>query len=445
MTAHKTAPLLRIKTSDDVPPSADCVVIGGGIVGVCAAWWLARAGQKVVLVEKGRVGAEQSSRNWGWCRQQNRDARELPLSTRSLDLWAQMAAEIGDPLGFRRCGLLYLSNDEAEIEGWAKWGRFAKGVGVETRMLSASEADARGTATGKRWKGGVWSPTDGIADPVRAAPMIAQGVMQLGGHVVQNCAARGLELEAGRVAGVITEKGVIRTNAVVVAGGAWAASFMYQLRVAFPQAAVRSSILAVAPGAQGLPDALHTAPVSVTRRGDGGYTLAISGRANLDLTPGALMGARHFIPMFARRWRALRPGGLQGWASGFETRRRWALDRPTPMEQARVLDPRPSASLINLTLTRARALLPGLRDVPVQAAWAGYIDSTPDGVPVIDESVGIPGLVLAAGLSGHGFGIGPGVGHLVADMILGRTPITEVAQYRLARFAGSQWGKVAEF
>ncbi len=82
----------------------------------------------------------------------------------------------------------------------------------------------------------------------------------------------------------------------------------------------------------------------------------------------------------------------------------------------------------------------------MQAAWAGYIDSTPpDGVPVIDASVGIPGLVLAAGLSGHGFGIGPGVGHLVADMILGRTPITEVAQYRLARFSGSQWGKVAEF
>lgn len=440
-----TAPLLGITTPNDLPPAADCVVIGGGIVGVCTAWWLARAGQSVVLVEKGRVGAEQSSRNWGWCRQQNRDARELPLSTRSLALWEQMAAEIGDSLGFSRCGLLYLSNDDAEIEGWANWGRFARGEGVDTRMLTASEADRRGSATGQRWKGGVWSPTDGIADPARAAPMIARGMMQLGGNVVQTCAARGLELEAGRVAGVITERGVIRTRSVVVAGGAWAASFLHQLRIAFPQASVRSSILSVAPGARGLPDALHTAPVSVTRRGDGGYTLAISGRANLDPTPGALLGARHFVPMFARRWRALRPGGWQGWAAGFETRRRWALDRPTPMERARVLDPRPSASQIRLTLERARALLPGLRDVPVQAAWAGYIDSTPDGVPVIDADIGIPGLVLAAGLSGHGFGIGPGVGHLVADMILGRPPITAVAQYRLARFGANQWGKVAEF
>lgn len=439
------APLLAIATPDTLPPAADCVVIGGGIVGVCAAWWLARAGQSVVLLEKGAVGAEQSSRNWGWCRQQNRDARELPLSTRSLALWEQMGREIGDDLGFARCGLLYLSDDAAEIAGWAAWGRFARDAGVDTRMLTKAEATARGAATGRAWRGGVWSPSDGIADPARAAPLIARGVLALGGQVLQGCAARGLDLAAGRVAGVVTERGVIRAPTVVVAGGAWAGSFLARHGIGFPQASVRSSILAVAPGAQGLPDALHTAPVSVTRRGDRGYTLAISGRASLDPTPGALIGARHFLPMFARRWRSLRPGGPQAWAAGFETRRRWPLDRPTPMERHRILDPRPSAALVAETLRRARALLPALRGVPVQASWAGYIDSTPDGVPVIDADIGIPGLVLAAGLSGHGFGIGPGVGHLVADLILGRAPITETAQYRLSRLGAGIRGRVAEF
>lgn len=440
-----TAPCLAIATPETLPAEADCVVIGAGIVGVSAAYWLARAGQKVVLLEKGAVGAEQSSRNWGWCRQQNRDARELALSTRSLALWEEMGADIGDTLGFSRCGLLYLSNDEAEIEGWAKWGRFARGVGVDTRMLSAAEAKQRGAATGRHWKGGVWSPTDGIADPVRAAPLIAKAVMKHGGHVVQNCAARGLDLAAGRVCGVVTEAGVIRAPVVVMAGGAWASSFLYQTGIRFPQASARSSVLSLAPGATGLPDALHTASVSVTRRSDGGYTLAISGRASLDLTPGALMGIRDFLPMFARRWRLLRPGGAQGWSAGFETRRRWALDRPTPMERTRILDPRPSTQVVARTLARARALLPALRDLPVQASWASYIDSTPDGVPVIDADIGIPGLVLAAGLSAHGFGIGPGVGHLVADMALGRTPMTQTAQYKLSRFARSQWGKVADF
>lgn len=439
------APLTKIHTADTLPAEADCVVIGGGIVGTCTAYWLARAGQRVVLLEKGQIGAEQSSRNWGWCRQQNRDARELPLSTRSLELWEAIAADLGQDLGFRRCGLLYLSNDETEIESWAQWGRFAKGEGVETQMLSTAEAAERGAATGRAWKGGVWSPTDGIADPARAAPLIAQGVIKHGGTVLQGCAARGLELAGGAVSGVVTERGTIRTRSVVVAGGSWAGSFLHQLGIAFPQASVRSSILSVAPGAEGLPDALHTAQVSVTRRGDGGHTLAISGRANLDPTPGAILGARHFLPMFVKRWRALRPGGLQGWRAGFETRARWALDRVTPMEKVRVLDPRPSQALVDLTLRRARALLPALRDVPVQAQWGGYIDSTPDGVPVIDADIGVPGLVLAAGLSGHGFGIGPGVGHLVADMLLARAPITETAQYRLSRFNHGQWGKVSEF
>ena len=439
------APLLDIETHGDFPEQADCVVIGGGIVGVSAAYWLARAGQRVVLLEKGRIGAEQSSRNWGWCRQQNRDARELPLSTRSLRLWEEMSADIGADLGFRRCGLLYLSNDATELDGWARWGQFARGEGVDTRMLSAREATERGLATGKAWRGGVWSPSDGVADPARAAPLIASGVMQHGGTVVQGCAARGLETERGAVSAVITERGTIRTRVAVMAGGAWAGSFMHRHGIRFPQASARSSILSLSPGAQGLPDALHTAGVSVTRRMDGAHTLAVSGLANLDLTPGGLAGARHFLPMFARRWRVLRPGNLQAWRAGFETRKAWAFDRATPMEHMRTLDPAPSRATLELTLKRAQALLPALAGLRVQAQWAGYIDSTPDGVPVIDADLGTPGLVLAAGLSGHGFGIGPGVGHLVADMVLGRRPITEFRQYRLARFGKGQWGKVAEF
>ena len=263
--------------------------------------------------------------------------------------------------------------------------------------------------------------------------------------MVQSCAARGIETSAGAVSGVITERGVIATSQVVVAGGAWAASFLAQTGISFPQASVRSSILALAPGAEGLPPALHTSSVSVTRRLDGGHTLAISGRSNLDPSPGAIHGAKHFLPMFFKRWRSLRPGGLQAWSAGFETRRKWKLDRATPMERMRILDPTPSRSLIQETLERARELLPELKSVPVQATWAGYIDSTPDGVPVIDTEIGVPGLTLAAGLSGHGFGIGPGVGRLVADMVLARAPITATQQYRLARVNTAQWGKVSEF
>lgn len=439
------APLLQIETSPVLPESADVVVIGGGIVGVCTAYYLAQRGVKVALVEKGRIGAEQSSRNWGWCRQQNRDARELPMATESLTLWDRFAAEIGEDVGFRRCGLLYLSDDEAQIAGWAKWRDFAIGQGVTTHMLSPDEASARGTATGKRWKGGVFSPSDGTADPSRAAPVIAKGIIKAGGTVHQFCAARGLETQGGRVSGVITEKGSIRTGTVVHSGGAWASSFLNQYGIRFPQSSVRSSILSLAPGVEGLPDALHTTEVSVTRRGDGGYTLAISGGARVDPTPQQLRYSRQFVPMFQRRWRSLSLGGLQAWKAGHETLKRWRLDEPTPMEANRILDPTPDPKQIAETHARAQKLLPSLRNVAVQARWAGYIDSTPDGVPAIGEVTGLPGFILAAGFSGHGFGIGPGAGHMIADLITDAKPIVDPVPYRPQRLEASAAGRVAEF
>jgi glycine/D-amino acid oxidase-like deaminating enzyme len=439
------APLQKIETNQALPDSADAVVIGGGIVGAFAAYYLVRRGLKVALVEKGLIGAEQSSRNWGWCRQQNRDARELPMATKSLELWERFAAETGEDTGFRRCGLFYLSNSDEELAGWARWRDFARPAGVSTHMLDSAEATERGRATGRAWKGGVFSPTDGTADPAHAAPAVARAILKLGGTVHQSCAARGIETEGGRVCGVVTEHGVIRTKIAVLAGGAWASSFCHQLGIRFPQASIRSSILSVSPGANDLPDALHTTAVSATRRRDGGYTLAISGGGRVDLTPQQFRFAPQFLPMFVRRWRALAPGGLQGIRSGHETLARWRLDAPTPMERMRILDPAVDQGTIRITHSRALRLLPALKNTKITAAWAGYVDSTPDGVPGIGEIASVPGFILAAGFSGHGFGIGPGAGHLIADIVTGNQPIVDPRPYHPDRFSTSAWGKVADF
>ena len=438
-------PLRLIESASSLPAQADVVVIGGGIIGVFAAYYLARRGVSVAVVEKGRIGAEQSSRNWGWCRQQNRDARELPMATKSLELWEQFAADTGEDTGFRRCGLLYLSNDEDELARWTKWRDFARTAGVTTHMLSSSEASARGRLTGRAWKGGVFSPSDGTADPGKAAPAVAAALMKLGGTVHQNCAARGIEVEGGRVSGVVTEAGTIKTRTVVFAGGAWASSFCRQLGIRFPQATVRQSIVRVTGVTEPVPDALHTARVSITRRSDGSYNLAISGRGRVDPTAQLLRFAPQFLPMFAKRWRNVFPGGLEGIRAGHETLARWRLDAPTPMERMRILDPRPDAAAVRQTYTRAVELLPVLGQAGIANAWAGFVDNTPDGVPGIGEVPEIPGFILAAGFSGHGFGIGPGAGHLIADLVTGEKPIFDPAPYHPARFKQSAWGKVADF
>ncbi|SOY46100.1 FAD dependent oxidoreductase [Cupriavidus taiwanensis] len=438
-------PLRFIESTSSLPAHADAVVIGGGIIGVFAAYYLARRGLSVTVVEKGRIGAEQSSRNWGWCRQQNRDARELPMATRSLELWERFAEETGEDTGFHRCGLLYLSNDEDEIARWARWRDFARTAGVTTHMLSGSEASERGRDTGRAWKGGVFSPSDGTADPAKAAPSVAAALMKLGGTVLQNCAARGIELEGGRVSGVVTEAGTIKTRVAVYAGGAWASSFCRQLGIRFPQATVRQSIVRVSGVAAHLPDALHTARVSITRRSDGSYNLAISGRGRVDPTAQLMRFAPQFLPMFAKRWRNVFPGGMEGIRAGHETLARWRLDAPTPMERMRILDPKADAAAVKQTYRRAVELMPALGQTGIANAWAGFVDSTPDGVPGIGEVPEIPGFILAAGFSGHGFGIGPGAGHLIADLVTGDEPIFDPAPYNPARFKHSAWGKVADF
>lgn len=425
------APLNLVQSDAQLPKQADVVVIGGGIVGVSTAYFLAQSGVRVALAEKGRIGAEQSSRNWGWCRQMNRDARELGLATHSLALWDDIQTVSGQDLGFVRCGLMYLSDNEAELDGWATWCDWAKGEGIRTEVLSSEDATARAKASAKEWKGGIVSPTDAIADPAAAAPGIACAAQQLGATIHQFCAVRGLERRAGEISAVITEQGRIETRRVVLAGGAWSSSFCRQLGISMPQSAVRSSILSIAPNGAALPPAVHTRDVSLTRRSDGGHTLAISGLARVDPTPQALRYINRFFPMFLRRREFLRPGGLEAFLAGHETLRKWDISKPTPMERMRILDPRPDRKVIEETLRRARLLFPDLGTAMIQNAWAGYIDSTPDGVPVIDEVA--PGFILAAGMSGHGFGIGPGVGQMAAQLAQGKTPDLPHQAYGLER------------
>jgi glycine/D-amino acid oxidase-like deaminating enzyme len=132
-------PLYTIPSDEALPKAADVVVVGGGIVGVSATYWLAKQGVSVALVEKGVVAGEQSSRNWGWCRQQGRDRREIPLIRDSVEMWAGMDREIGVDVGFHRAGVAYVSNDPQELAEWEEWVDHARGHQVNSHMLCSAQ------------------------------------------------------------------------------------------------------------------------------------------------------------------------------------------------------------------------------------------------------------------------------------------------------------------
>ena len=136
-------PLSRITSDERLPAQADVVVIGGGVIGVSAAYHLAKKGHSVALIEKGHVGAEQSSRNWGWCRQQGRARAEIPLAREALRLWEDMQNDAGVDAGFRRTGVLFLTKNPEELAAWEKWAEIAREQQVHSTVLSPAEVAER--------------------------------------------------------------------------------------------------------------------------------------------------------------------------------------------------------------------------------------------------------------------------------------------------------------
>ncbi|MDX0057306.1 FAD-dependent oxidoreductase [Sinorhizobium meliloti] len=424
-----------VETDPSLPGSADVVIIGGGIIGASTALFLAERGVKVVLCEKGVLGGEQSSRNWGWVRVMGRDRREIPLAMEALKIWDTLDARVGGETGFRRSGILYISETEQDVANRDAWLAIAKPHGVDSRQLTADETRERMAGAAIRYKGALYTPSDGRAEPQKAVPAIAAGARRAGARIVTGCAVRGIEKSAGRVSAVITEKGRIETSTVVLAGGAWSRLFCKGLGIRLPQLKVRNTVLRTAPVEGGPDGAGATATYAYRKRIDGGYTIATAGANLHPLVPDTFAFFRDFRAARRAEGEAVQAGlSAQSWRELFEIAS-VPLDRPGAFERHRILDPRPDPKSVLKAFEEAKKALPKLRAVEPVQIWAGLIDVTPDVVPVISLAQELPGLVIATGFSGHGFGIGPGAGHLVADLVTGNPPIVDPSAFRLSRFA----------
>ncbi len=420
-----------------LPAACDVVVIGGGIIGVMAAWHLAERGLSVTVCEKGRIAGEQSSRNWGWIRQQGRDPAELPIMVESLRQWERLAKEFGDALGFRQTGVMYLANSAKALERFEAWLPHARDNGIDSRMLSRNEVAGRLAGSQAHWPGALFTASDARAEPSMALSALVTGAIRRGVTVIEGCAVRALDRTGGHLAGVITERGRIGCEQVVLAGGAWSSLFARAEGISFPQLSVLSSVAATEPMAEIFPGAAADKDFAWRRREDGGYSLAPGTEHDFFIGPDALRHAKAYLPVLRNDWRSthLRPTAPSGYPDAWATPRRWAADERSPFEAARILNPKPNMGALRRAQDAFARAFPSLGRPKLRMAWAGMIDTMPDVVPVIDRVATIPGLMLATGMSGHGFGIGPAIGRVIADLVTGNATGHDLHRFRLSRFS----------
>ncbi|MBM9400762.1 FAD-binding oxidoreductase [Gluconacetobacter azotocaptans] len=424
----------RVRSDEHMPDSAHVVIIGGGVIGVTTAFFLARAGVSVVLCEKGEIAAEQSSRNWGWTRVMGRDERELPLGQLSLELWRNLSSLTGRETGFRQCGILYACDDQKQLDEFLAWKGIADRYQIRTSILDGARTAEMAGGAQRPFKGGLYCPTDGRAEPTMAVPAIAEAARGEGAAILTHCAVRTLDRQGGRVSGVVTERGTIRCDTVVLAGGAWSRLFAGNEGIDLPALNVLGSVMRV-DNVEGAPEeSVGGSDFAFRRNLQGGYNISRRNASVSEITPDTFRQFHKFIGSYMRGRKELRLRLGRRFLDELRMRRRWSADSVTPFEQIRILDPEPTHDLLEEAARVLKRDFPPFRTMREVERWGGMIDVTPDAVPIIGEVGSLPGLVLGTGFSGHGFGIGPGAGKLLSEIVTGARPSVDLAPFRYDRF-----------
>ena len=403
------------------------MVVGGGVLGLASAYELAGRNLSVVLVEGGRVGGWQSGRNLGFVRQQGRAPAELPMMMAASQRWRGLGDELGCDVEWRMGGNLRLTNDPELAGRYERWAADAAALGLDSRVVSDAEVKSILPGVSQRWLLGIFTASDGQADPVATCRAYAAAARARGVQVCEGVPAAGITLAGGAVAGVTTPVGEIKARLVLLAAGSGSMRLARGAGVEIPRQLVRQTVILTEPVPPVTRAAAWTGELFVRQDVRGCLRLAASARNEIVLDPAGIRHARRFLASYLANRSQLRL------RTGAASLARAAL-RPLQSTSGDELSPQPSFDDVRFCLERAQRYFPSLGEVRLRRAWAGEIDATPDGLPVIDGRGGPGGLVIAAGMSGHGFGLAPVVGNIVADIAEGAEPGFDLRPFRVARF-----------
>ncbi len=367
---------------------AEVVIVGGGIIGASIAYHLARRGLKdIILLEKELFfGAESTGKCAGGIRAQFATPINIQLSMASIAAFERFAEEMGAPVAFHQVGYLFMSTDPAQWAAAQKAVELQRSLGVNVDLLTAQQInDMVPELRTEDVVGATYSARDGLADPHEFLQGYIKRNRDLGVRAFTQRPVTGLEVQGGRIQGVVTASGTISTPLVVNAAGAWAAQIARMAAVDLPIAPVRRHIATTAP----LPFISSTYPMMVDN-GSGLYMHPESG--------GLLMGmAKRDEPPAYR----------------------------TDVDEDFVME------IVGAAVDR----MPALETAAVNAAWAGLYEVTPDHHPIFETHKDPQGLFTCAGFSGHGFMHAPAAGEAMAELILDGAARLDITDLCLARFS----------
>lgn len=378
----------------------DVIIVGGGISGATAAYEIARAGHSVTLFEARSLAAMASGWTLGGVRQSGRDPAELPLAKAAIARWSGLDEELDAETGYRRHGNLRLARTEAEVEIIRDLVVEQRKLGLEIDYLGDNAAvRAIAPAIAPSVLAASYCPGDGHADPVPATRAFAAAAMRHGAVIRDGVGIRALVYSGDTVTGVETIEGeIVSAERVIVATGIHAPELLGPIGLDLP---LRVRLVCV----------LQSVPLPPLFE-------QVFGVANADCAGRQEVDGRLRVTT-----------GIGEWPHEPAS---WTADKLAPR-----------AADIATLIGRVTDVLPALGDAGVARVWGGLIDLTPDALPAIDAHTGIEGLVVAAGFSGHGFGIGPITGEILADLALSRQPRFDLAPFRLGRFADTQTSDAA--
>jgi sarcosine oxidase subunit beta len=372
--------------SATLPPRADVLVVGGGVIGTSIAFHLAEAGVEVVLAERGELASGSTSRAAGGVRAQFSDPLNIVLGLRSIEAFADFGRRPGWEIDLRQVGYLFLLDRPEDVALFERSVALQNDLGVPSRLVSLDEAHELSPSAGlKDVLAATFCPLDGHASPEAVVHGYAAGARENGATVATRCAVIGIDVGEQKIQRVHTERGTVETATVVCAAGVWSPELARMVGVELPVEPLLREVWFTAPAAE-LPERI---PLTI------------------DFSTGFY---------FHREG----PGLLFGMA-----------DR----EQPPGFDASASPDLLEKVLAVAERRLPALVDLGIAGGWKGFYEVTPDHNALVGETRGVWRFLYATGFSGHGFLQAPAVGEIVRDLVLGREPFVDPSPLAVERFA----------